>query len=52
MVDLTMCRICMTKDNLTSIFSIMDGGKISEKVTFVCGLIVKIDNLNEFLNLT
>jgi hypothetical protein len=47
-----MCRICMTKDNLTSIFSIMDGGKISEKVTFVCGLIVRMDIPKQFLNLT
>lgn len=47
MVDQKMCRICMAKENLTSVFSIMDGGKISEKINFVCGIKVRnfIDNL-------
>ncbi|CRK91161.1 CLUMA_CG004846, isoform A [Clunio marinus] len=36
----SMCRICMTKENLTSVFSIMDGGKISDKINFVCGITI------------
>jgi hypothetical protein len=37
---LRMCRVCMKKDNLTSIFSIMDGEKLSDKLQFVCGITV------------
>lgn len=50
MVDKHQCRICMARENLTSIFSIMDGGKISDKIHFVCGLsvsrFIQFDELN------
>lgn len=52
MGDLKMCRICMAKENLTSVFSIMDGGRISDKINFVCGLTVsgnKFERLSDKL---
>lgn len=47
-MDFKICRICMSKENLLSVFSIMDGGRIFEKMQFIG---IKVNQLPA-LNLT
>lgn len=41
MSEAMICRLCMGKENLTSIWGKADGDKINEKIHFLCGIIVR-----------
>ncbi|XP_070508589.1 uncharacterized protein [Chironomus tepperi] len=50
MVEQKMCRLCMTKENLTSLWGKADGEKISEKIFFTCGIkIISTDPFPKFI---
>lgn len=48
-METNICRLCMSKDNLTSIWGKADGEKINDKIKFVCGLIVSLILLKVFI---
>ncbi|KAG5684583.1 hypothetical protein PVAND_013808 [Polypedilum vanderplanki] len=50
MVEQKMCRLCMEKENLTSLWGRADSEKISEKIFYVCGIKVSTtDSLPKFI---
>lgn len=50
MVERKMCRICLAKDNLSSVFDFYNGEVVLQQINYICGdLISSSDNFPKYV---